>query len=73
MKPTGTSRHLASIEDAAERYGVHPRTLRRRIADGTITGYRIAGGRLIRVDLIECDERLVQPIPAGHRFGGDAA
>ena len=57
------TRQIASIEVAAARYDVHPRTIRRRIADGTIRGYRV--GRLVKVDLAECDERLLQPIPAG--------
>lgn len=55
-------RHLAAITIAAEMYGVHPRTIRRRIADGTIQGYRIAGSRAIRVDLNELDDALLQPI-----------
>lgn len=61
-------RHLVSINKAAEYANVNPRTVRRRIADGTLTGYRM-GKRLIRVDLHEVDEML-QPIPT---TGGDAA
>ena len=41
----------------------NPRTIRRRIADGTITGYRGRGGRSLRVDQAEVDEGLLQPIP----------
>ncbi len=55
-------RRLAPLIDAAAYAGVHPRTLRRRIADGALTGYRM-GPRLIRVDLNELDE-LLRPIPA---------
>lgn len=62
-------RRLVSIDVAAAHYDINPRTLRRRISDGTITGYRVAG-HLIKVDIVECDERLVRPIPAG---GGHAA
>lgn len=49
---------------AAERYGIHPRTIRRRIADGTLTGYRVASNKTLRVDLDECDAVLVRPVPA---------
>jgi excisionase family DNA binding protein len=55
-------KRLASINGAAAYCGLHPRTIRRRIADGTLTGHR-AGPRVIRVDLNEVDERLLQPIP----------
>lgn len=53
---------MASIADAATRIDVHPRTIRRAIAEGRITGYRI-GRRAIRVDLNEVDA-LLEPIPA---------
>lgn len=55
-------RRIADISTAAARYNVHPRTIRRRIADGTVKGYRIAGSRAIRVDLNELDDVLLQPI-----------
>ncbi len=54
-------RHLVSIAEAAQQIGVNPRTIRRRISDGTLTGYRM-GPRLIRVDLAELDA-LLRPIP----------
>ena len=57
-----TARRLAPLNEAAEYAGVHPRTLRRRIADGSLTGYRM-GPRIIRVDLNEVDT-LLTPIPA---------
>ncbi|MBX7453397.1 excisionase family DNA-binding protein [Mycolicibacterium sp. 3033] len=60
--PSKRRRQLADIGTAAEIYGVHPRTIRRRIADGTIQGYRIAGSRAIRVDLDELEDALLQPI-----------
>jgi len=41
---------------------VHERTIRYRIADGSLTGYRV-GPRLIRVDLNEV-EALFTIIPA---------
>lgn len=60
-------RRLTSIQTAATYADVNPRTIRRRIADGTITGYRF--GRLIRVDLDELDGAL-RIVPAA---GPDAA
>ena len=54
---------LETLASAAERHGVHPRTIRRRIADGTITGYR-SGPRLVRVDPDEVDQALLTTIPA---------
>jgi excisionase family DNA binding protein len=55
------ARRYASLADAAAYMGVNERTIRRRIADGRLTGYRL-GDRLIRVDLNELDEAL-RPIP----------
>lgn len=52
-------RHIA-LNEAAEYLGVNPRTIRRYIAAGRITGYRV-GPRLIKVDLDEI-ESLYQPI-----------
>ena len=58
---------LTPIAGAAEYAGVCPKTIRRRIAAGDLTGYRM-GPRLIRVDLNELDAML-RPIPTA----GDAA
>jgi excisionase family DNA binding protein len=55
------TRHFVSIEQAANYTGLSTKTLRRRIADGTLTGYR-AGPKLVRVDLADVD-RMLQPIP----------
>ena len=53
---------------AADELSVSVKPVRRRIADGTVTGYRV--GRLIRVDLDELRERLAVVIPAAQgRFG----
>lgn len=66
MQNTSTNRRrYGSIADAAEYIGVTPRTIRQMIADGRITGYR-NGPRLIRVDLNEIDDVVMQP------FGGGA-
>ncbi|GAT74054.1 excisionase family DNA binding domain-containing protein [Microbacterium sp. HM58-2] len=52
---------LVSLAEAAVIFGVSVKTLRRRISDGTVHGYRL--GRLIRVDLDELRERLLVEIP----------
>lgn len=67
--PTRTTRRLASISEAAEYAACNPRTIRRRIADGSLSGYRM-GARLIRVDLNELDAFL-RRIPAAG--GGQVA
>lgn len=59
-------RRLATLADAAAYAAVNPKTIRRRISDGSLTGYRM-GPRLIRVDLDELDV-LLRPIPAGDRI-----
>lgn len=53
---------LISIAEAAVRLSCNPRTIRRRIADGTLTGYRV-GPQLIRLDPAEV-EALCRPIPS---------
>lgn len=62
-----TARRLASLDEAAEYAGCSKYTIRRRVADGSIRGFRF-GPRLIKVDLNEIDA-LLRPMPAG----GDAA
>ena len=52
---------LVSLAIAAERLGVSVKTIRRRISDGTVRGYRV--GRLIRVDMEELRRSLVVEIP----------
>jgi excisionase family DNA binding protein len=56
-----STRSLVSLAVAADRFGISIKTLRRRISDGTVHGYRV--GRLIRVDLDELSEHLVVEIP----------
>ena len=46
-----------SLDAAARRHGCSTRTIRRRIADGSLTGYRL-GPRLIRVAVAEVDALL---------------
>ncbi len=54
-------RTLISISEAAETYGVSTKTVRRRIADGTIPARRL-GPRLVRIDVRDADAAL-RPIP----------
>ncbi|WP_315278952.1 helix-turn-helix domain-containing protein [Kocuria carniphila] len=57
-----SNQQLMSLAETAEMLDVSVKTLRRRIADGTIHGYRV--GRLIRVDLNEVRERLLIEMPS---------
>jgi excisionase family DNA binding protein len=52
----------ASLETASQRHELSVKTLRRMIARGELTGYRV-GKRMIRVDLAELDS-LLRPIPS---------
>lgn len=54
-------RAYESIASAADRTGVSTRTLRRRIADGSLRAYRL-GPRIIRLDASEVDQLMV-PVP----------
>lgn len=60
-----TEPRLASIAEAAAYVRCSSKTIRRRIAEGSLTGYRF-GPRAIRVDLDEVD-RLLRPIPSARR------
>ncbi|AWG98707.1 helix-turn-helix transcriptional regulator [Rhodococcus ruber] len=64
MPASKSQRRLVSVPQAAEYAGVCSKTIRRRISDGTITGYRF-GPRLIRVDLDEIDAVLRPLATAG--------
>jgi excisionase family DNA binding protein len=66
---TPDHRQYISLETAAERLEVHPRTVRRMIARGDLTGFRMGSARLVRIDATELD-RLAHPIPTA---GGGAA
>lgn len=52
---------LLSLTDAAEAVGVSPRTIRRRIADGSLRAYRV--GRVIRINPDDLAE-LLEPMPS---------
>lgn len=58
---TTTRRRLISLAAAAEMLDISVRTLRRRIADGTLPAYRV--GRLLKVNPDDLDN-VAQPIPA---------
>ena len=60
-KTIPSGRQLISLAAGAAYADVHPRTIRRYIAAGRLTGYRV-GPRLIRVDLAQLDAML-HPIP----------
>ncbi len=47
-----------SIPETAEKFGVSPRTIRRYIAAGRLTAYRV-GPKLIRIDPDEAQEQLL--------------
>lgn len=67
--PAKTQRQsrLVSIPVAAERLDVSTKTLRRYIADGRLTAYRL-GPKLLRVDLDELDAML-RPLATANRGG----
>lgn len=56
-------RRYASLGAVAEQYDVSERTVRRWIASGRITGYRV-GTLLIKLDLDEVEANIVEVIPA---------
>lgn len=69
---TISSRRYASVNDASATYDISPKTVRRRIADGSLTAYRL-GPKLPRIDLAELDQLLRPVTVGGERRGPDAA
>jgi excisionase family DNA binding protein len=68
QRGTGTRRLVGLAAAAAAAYAdVSTRTLRRYIAQGRLTGYRV-GPRLLKVDLDDLD-RLARPIPTARGPG----
>jgi excisionase family DNA binding protein len=66
-RATAPPRKLITVDEAAARHRVHPKTIRRWIIAGRITGYRPPGCvRLVRVDQHELDA-IFEPIPAAGR------
>lgn len=62
MPATKSTRRLVSLDAAATYAACSTKTLRRRISDGSLTGYRL-GPRLLRIDLDELDAML-RPVPS---------
>ena len=56
---------LYPVAHQAARVGVNPKTLRRRIKDGTLPAYRVAGSRIIRLDPADVDALMLLVAPAG--------
>ena len=54
-------RELITFDDASGRLALDPKTIRRYVAQGLLTGYRV-GPRALRLDAAEVDA-LAQPIP----------
>ena len=69
MSRTPRRLELATLAEAAEYLGLSVRTVRRWVADGRITGYRI-GPRHIRVDLNEINNGVIATIPTRRTGGG---
>lgn len=63
----GEHRRFIRQDVAAERWDVSVDTIRRLIASGTITGYRL-NGRVIRVAVDEVDAAF-KPIPTARKIG----
>ena len=58
-------RKYETIQSTAVRLGVSTRSIRRWIADGTLTAYRL-GGKIVRLDPDEVDDA-ARPIPTAGR------
>jgi excisionase family DNA binding protein len=63
--PAATRREYLTLPIAADRLNCHVKTIRRLIASGHLTGYRI-GRKMVRVDATELDQ-LAVPIPTVQR------
>jgi excisionase family DNA binding protein len=62
------TRRYITIAETAEYLPVSPATVRRLIADGELTGYRMGRSRrTVRVDLNEIDAQLMRPLNAPAR------
>ncbi len=57
-RPEQARRYRCSVAEIADEYGVHPRTVRRWLAEGRISGHRI-GPRVIRLDPDEVAAQLL--------------
>ena len=66
---TTVTRKLISVNAAAERLGLNPRTVWRYIRIGDLPAYRV-GTTLVRVDPADVDA-LVSRVPATHGRGSE--
>jgi len=66
------SRRWLSQAEAAEYLGVTDRTIRNYIRSGVLTGRRLPGSRLIRLDRLELDAAL-RPVPSARIIPGGAS
>ncbi len=62
-RSTTTATPLLTLAEAADHLGVSVRTVRRRVADGSLPAFRVGTGALIRVSAGDLD-RLLRLIPA---------
>ena len=60
-----------TIAEAAQYLGITTKSVRRYIAAGQLTGYRV-GSRLIRLDASQVED-LLRPMPNARTGRGDAA
>jgi excisionase family DNA binding protein len=62
------ARRWASIRNARDYSGLSTRTLRRRVADGSLPAYRPAGSHMLWIDLDDLDAMITRDgrIPAVH-------
>jgi excisionase family DNA binding protein len=64
----GPDAELISIREAMERYHISRDTISRRIADGSITAYRL-GPRTIRIDRGQTERTLLRPVGRSTKAG----
>lgn len=65
-RPTPKRKRLVGLNEAAVYASCCRETIRRRIADGTLHGYRL-GRRMLRVDLDEIDAAFTL-VPSDHEW-----
>jgi excisionase family DNA binding protein len=53
---------LGPLQEAADYWAVHERTVRRMIADGKLSAYRV-GGHLLRINMAEVEALTVPVAP----------
>lgn len=67
---TTSRRQMVTIDQAADFLSCSPRTVRRMISRGEITGFRI-GSHMLRIDLAELEAQL-RPVPTADGGRGAA-